>query len=268
MAKESTNFEQDVIARSREVPVLCDFWAPWCGPCRMLGPALEQLAGEAAGRWELVKVNVDENPRPAQQYGIRGIPAVKLFHHGEVVAEFTGVQPAETLRKWIEDHLPSAEKDRQREAEKALAELRFAKAEELLRDGAEDPRGRWLLAKALLWKDPQEAMSLVRDLDPSLVPEREAEAVRRLAATLLAPEPQQGEGEGANGELFRRALAELKEGQLANAMEHLTHILWDQPGFRGGEAVRLQQALLLYLGLRHPLSEQHYRAYSSAASLV
>lgn len=107
MSYEVTNFQTEVIERSREAPVVVDFWAPWCGPCRMLGPVIEKLASEADGKWDLVKVNTDQNPEIARQFQIRGIPNLKLFVDGEIADELMGVQPEPRLRQWIEGHLPA-----------------------------------------------------------------------------------------------------------------------------------------------------------------
>lgn len=91
-----TNFETEVLQSSE--PVLVDFWAPWCGPCRQIAPLVEQLAGENAGSAKIVKLNVDDAPRAAQNYGVSSIPTLMVFKNGEVVDRFVGVQPKTRLQ--------------------------------------------------------------------------------------------------------------------------------------------------------------------------
>jgi putative thioredoxin len=101
----ATNFASAVIEKSREIPVLVDFWADWCAPCRMLMPVLAALATEYSGKIQLVKVNTDKEPQLATEYGVRSLPTVKLFKEGQVVDEFMGVLPERTVREFIERYL-------------------------------------------------------------------------------------------------------------------------------------------------------------------
>jgi putative thioredoxin len=103
---EST-FQTAVIERSRELPVVVDFWADWCAPCKQLTPVLEGAAADRAGKLELAKVDVDANPLLARTYQIQGIPAVKGFRDGEVVAEFVGAQPPQAVERFMDSLLPS-----------------------------------------------------------------------------------------------------------------------------------------------------------------
>jgi putative thioredoxin len=100
-------FATAVIERSKQVPVVVDFWAEWCAPCRQLGPVLEHAVAQRAGKVELVKLDTDSNPNLARAFGIQGIPAVKAFKDGEVVAEFTGAQPPQAVEQFLDGLVPS-----------------------------------------------------------------------------------------------------------------------------------------------------------------
>ncbi len=95
----------DAEVRQSDIPVVVDFWAEWCGPCRMIGPSLEELSNEMAGKVKIVKVNVDENPDSPAVLGVRGIPALFLFKNGQVVSNKIGAAPKAALQSWIEESI-------------------------------------------------------------------------------------------------------------------------------------------------------------------
>ncbi|MBS3072766.1 thioredoxin [Candidatus Pacearchaeota archaeon] len=99
------DFDKNVIERSKKVPVVVDFWAAWCGPCRYLGPILEKLADEYKGKFILAKLNVEENGEKSNEYEIMSIPAVKMFKNGKVADEFIGAIPEERIKAWLDKNL-------------------------------------------------------------------------------------------------------------------------------------------------------------------
>jgi putative thioredoxin len=104
---DTAAFQREVVERSKEVPVVVDFWAAWCGPCKVLGPLLEKLAGEFEGGFELAKVDVDTNQELAGQFGVKGIPTVVGFKDGVAVSQFTGALPEPNVVQWLREIVPS-----------------------------------------------------------------------------------------------------------------------------------------------------------------
>jgi len=175
-------FEAEVIQRSHEVPVVVDFWAPWCGPCRVLGPVLEALEAEAGGDWQLVKINTQDHPQLAQQFGIQGIPAVKAFRNGQQIDEFVGALPKPAVAQWLEGIVPSA-------ADEAVAQADSLRASDpaaalaLYQQALADKPGHieGLLGAAELTDDADLARALLAKLSPRLTP---AQASRKSKRTL------------------------------------------------------------------------------------
>ena len=130
---DAPEFGSEVVQKSHEVPVVVDFWAEWCGPCRTLGPLLESLAGEHGGAFELVKVDIDKNQELARQFNVQGIPHVMAFKGGQPVNEFTGALPEAQVRAWLDTIVPSVLDKQVDAARDAMLEGEAARAEELLR---------------------------------------------------------------------------------------------------------------------------------------
>jgi putative thioredoxin len=183
-------FQSAVIERSREVPVVVDFWATWCGPCRSLGPILENLAQEYGGRFILARLNVDENQRLSAQYNIQGIPAVKGFRDGQVAAEFVGALPKPSVRQFVDRLLPNELDLKVAGARALLAAGKPAEAEAGLRtilaENADQPAALLGLAQALVAQDRMtEALALLERVPPA-TPEGAEAARLRMAWRLRA----------------------------------------------------------------------------------
>ena len=233
------DFEQRVVARSSELPVVVDFWADWCGPCKQLTPALERAASARAGKVELAKVDVDANPRLQAAFRIQGIPAVKAFRDGRIAAEFTGALPPAEVERFFDSLVPS-------------------EADELAASGDESA-----LRRALELDSSQ--LTARRELGRLLLLRGETDEARELL-------------EGAAGDfvadglLARASLAEDEDlmpafgawdaGDPAGALETLQAALPDPD--RQDAIRRVMVAIFTELGADHPLAREHRRRLSAA----
>lgn len=167
-AHEQT-FQQSVIERSREVPILVDFWAPWCGPCRVLSPLLEELAGAGDGAWLLVKVNTDENQALARKYNVQGIPFCVLFKDGNVVDSFVGVQSKPTIQRFLQKWIAPKANDALSGVETQIRNGAFQEAQQtldqVLTETPDDERARLAYARLeLVQGKPMEALEHLEQL--------------------------------------------------------------------------------------------------------
>jgi putative thioredoxin len=257
------DFQRQVLERSREVPVVVDFWASWCGPCKTLGPVIEELAAGAAGAWELVKVSTEEQPDLAQQYGIMSIPAVKMFHAGAEIAEFVGALPKQEIERWLASHLPDPRLERLQEIV-AGWEIRgveiAADLEAFLVEHPDFPEARLRLAQAVVAQDPSRAREIVNDAQVPVDLEDLAADVGSLADLMEIPDelpPKlaphlQGARDGLRAHDLDRTLEEL----VAAAMR--------DKEFQEQLSRRAAVALFRLLGRDHALTEEHQRRLSMA----
>ncbi len=235
-------FQRDVIERSRELPVVVDFWAAWCAPCRALGPVLEKAAAEREGKLALVKLDTDANPRIAAAFRIQGIPAVKAFRDGQVVSEFVGAQPAPAVARFLDALLPS-------EADGLVEtgdEAALRKALEL-----EPGRADAAVALARLLAERGErdaALSVLGNVAGSFAADGLA---ARLRLELDDPE-------------LRAAFAALDAGELQRGLDGLIFAIAAGAPERREDLRRAVVGVLDELGVEHPLARESRRKLASA----
>ena len=267
MTVDVTDFEQQVLQASREGPVLVDFWAEWCGPCRQLGPILEKIAGENGAGFTLAKVNTDHNPEVSQRYGIRSIPAVKLFAGGEVVDEFIGALPEPQVRKWLEKAVPNEAAQRLGEAQEAFDAGHRDQAasilEALLQQDTTNAPVQALLARCIAFDDPQRAHELARQAaqkDATFVPVSQAlatlAALDETNACVLPEDPSRA--------ALAAALASLEAGDIDAALAGFVQAVCLNKRYEDGLARRACLALFALLGDKDDLTKKHRRALEMA----
>lgn len=260
------DFQTDVIELSKTIPVLVDFWAQWCGPCRILAPVLERLAERHAGKWVLVKVNTEEYPEISAQYGIRGIPNVKLFSNGEVIEEFTGALPEHQIEQWLSTALPSPWAEDVMRAAAEIAAGNDSAAIPLLEGVlAKEPENRKaaaMLVKLILFSRPEEALRLAEPLEAEPEYADLSEAVRTLGALLARPVTAFPEGESR--EAYSLAIESLRQGELDTALERFIAVLRDDRYYDGDGSRKACIALFRLLGEEHEITMKHRRPFDRA----
>ncbi|MEQ9105502.1 MAG: tetratricopeptide repeat protein [Rhodothermales bacterium] len=265
MSYDLQSFQEDVIDASFKRPVVVDFWAPWCGPCRVLGPVLEKLAGEQAHRWTLVKINSDEHPELAQQFGVRGIPSVKMVVEGRLVDEFTGALPEAAIRQWLDKALPTEEKKGVAQAEDLLEAGDVAAAvrilEAVLAAEPTNAQAAGLLAPLLVVDDTPRARALADTAatgEPRFV--QNADAVRVLADALERDDFSVLDGEPATG-TYRGAIEAIRAGEPDAAIRMLIEVLQKNRMIDEDGARKLGVALFTVLGPAHEVTRTHRRIF-------
>jgi len=256
-------FADAVIERSRQVPVVVDLWAPWCGPCRALGPVLEKVASGAEGAFDLVKINVDENPVTASRLGARSIPLVIAFRDGQPVSSFVGAQPEGAVRRFVAALLPTEEDRMVDDARRAISAGREGDAESILKtvleNGPKHVGARLLLARLLGDTDRRdEALEVLGKADPSPEVEQLRSALRLSASD--GQDPDQLRDRVANGDLSAAIdLANVlhASGQTEEALQVLLEAIRLDPNPRESAARQSMLDLFNVLGTGSPLVRKY-----------
>ena len=256
------NFGKEVIALSHDVPVLVDFWAEWCEPCKFIGPILEKLAKEAKGKWILVKVNTEKNPNVAAEWGIRGIPNLKLFDKGEVIDEVAGAMPEADMRKWLDEKLPSKAKILTMEAARLLEVGKInegvAKLELALGEDDSNEQAKLLLARQKIWQSPEEVISLLTGIKYL---ERAREILLIAEAVSIKPEDLK---DSISKNDILTGLASLKEQNFAGALEQFINAIMIDKPYHEEFARKLTIALFHYLGESNEITRKYRRQFNMA----
>lgn len=257
------DFEYEVIAFSRQTPVLVDFWADWCGPCRTLGPMLEHLAEENRGAFRLAKVDVDENPNLAIRYGVRSIPAVKAFRDGQVVSEFVGAIPEPRLREFIRALAPSQTDLMLEKAQSLLEERLWAQAESLFHQFlAKNPNHPaamlGVLKTALMQGQFKQAADLLYDF-PASKEFAAAETIRHLLDALVALQRSPAYSENPLEAAYLNALWLLRRNNIPAALDGLLDILRQDKHYRNQEVRKVILGIFEVLGEYSPMTQQYRR---------
>lgn len=257
------DFEAEVIERSKEIPVLVDFWSPTCGPCRVLGPVLEKLESKADGKWELLKINTMEHQQVAIEQDIQSIPHVKLYARGKMVSEFVGALPEPTLVKWLEEFIPDERKDKlnairqriQEDDPTALADLRV-----FIDENPDMQMARLVLASEIVMDNAPEAVELVAPIQLGSLFFENAENIRVLAEILTF----EGAGAGDAATKIAAAREAIEARDFDSAFSLMIDAVEADKAFQKELPRRGTIALFRLLGPQHPIAMKHRRRFEMA----
>jgi putative thioredoxin len=257
------DFEYEVIQYSLQVPVVVDFWADWCVPCKTLGPILTKLAEESQGEFRLAKVDVDENLKLTNRFNVRGIPAVKGFRNGQMVAEFTGTPPEAQIRKFLDELIPGPSDLQLDKGNSLIKTEEWADAEiafrRVLEERPRHPGALLGLAKCLLTQGGGAQTLQILNEFPASREFGPAQQLRPLAVALTRNKNRPLATDNLLDATYQRALHLISIGNLPAAMDGLLVILKEDKHYHDEEAREVMVALFEILGNENPLTRQ-YRA--------
>ncbi len=268
MNHDIIDFQKEVVEESFTIPVLVDFWAEWCGPCKMLGPILERLAEKYKNKWKLVKLNTDEQQDVAVEYGIRGIPNVKLFYKGKVINEFTGALPEKAVEDWLRKSIPSKFADMIERAKILLGEGKEEDAkimlEDVIRGDINNSEVKVLLAKILLFDSPQDAKRLIKNAELSTDNLELADSIETITDLFENLKNKTSLVESPVKEIYLEAIIKLHQKDFDNALEKFIDVIREEKSYDNEGARKACIAIFKYLGEEHETTLKYRREFSRA----
>lgn len=261
------DFEYQVLAYSQHIPVVVDFWAEWCVPCRTLGPMLERLTLEAGGAFRLAKVNVDQNQNLSLRYNVRSIPAVKAFRDGKMVSEFVGMQPEPKLKEWFRALAPSSTDLLLEKGLSLISEGEWVSSQEafqeILKVNPDSAPALFGLAKSILAQGQvDEAQRILQSLPPSREFAR-AEALLPLTQALIRQQNGENNHDQPLEAAYQRALRLILRGNIPASLDGLLDILREDKYFRDGEVRQVILGLFELMGDENPVTRQYRQELAS-----
>jgi putative thioredoxin len=242
------DFQKDVIDKSYQIPVVVDFWAPWCGPCRVLGPVMEEIAQEQKEKWVLVKINTEEQEDIASRYKIRSIPNVKLFYRGEVIHEFMGALAKGMILDWLTKALPSPglialDHILNRDEDPSVTLL-----DELLDKYPEVPEIRLVLSQMILWEQPEKATSILEPVKLGSPVFDKANDIRHISALLQLD---------TTDSRIKDIQELLSSSEVEEGIKKMIEVLGTDAKAADGILAKASIGVFNTLGVQHPLSKTY-----------
>jgi putative thioredoxin len=263
-----SDFQKEVIEESCNIPVLVDFWAEWCGPCKVLGPVLERLAEIHKEQWKLAKLDTDKNQEIAAEYGIRGIPNVKLFINGEVVNEFAGALPEHMVEEWLKKAIPGKNSKLIIEARKMLEKGDEAKAKNILDNILEgspaESEAKLLLSKIYLFKDTEKAVKLISDIDNTPETVDLIGSIQTISSLLTRLNNQDSFNDSAEKLKYIDAINDLKNKNFELSLEKFIDVIRNDRNLDDDGARKACLAIFKYLGEENEITLKHRRDFGGA----